>query len=242
MKNWLLTIIVIASALNSFGQKEDKQDHTIGYHHIFYSGIQINNHGLGFGFRRGYHQTVRKKRLLEFDFTTLKHPREVKLLPSDGSDGFVFAKKNRAYSFRFGYGKHNILAFKPFGDGVELKTIYSFGATGTLLMPIYYNMVYGDSQSPSLEKFDESRHNVFNILSSGPYFKGFQEITIQPGIFGKFALNFEYAAERSKIRSLEIGAIVDGYYKNVDILAFTENYPVIASVYISLQYGKKWYR
>ena len=103
-------------------------------------------------------------------------------------------------------------------------------------------MIYGDTPESSLERFDEDKHNLFNILSSGPYFKGFNELSIQPGIFGKFALNFEYAAERASIRSFEVGVVIDGYYKNVDLLAFADNYPVYVSFYLSLQYGGKWYR
>ncbi len=241
MKNKLLFFCLLVSSL-AFGQKEDKRDHTVGYHHIFYSGVQINTHGWGGGVRRGYHKTVKRKRLYEAELTTLKHPREVKLLPADGSSGFVFAKLNSAYNLRLGLGDHNIISFKPFGEGVELKTIYSFGFTSTFLKPNYYYMIYGDNQLATLERFDPDRHDVFNIVSSGPYFKGFGEMTVQPGIFGKFALNFEYAAERTSIRSLEVGAVIDGYYRNVEILAFTDNYPVFVSLYLSLQYGRKWYR
>ena len=93
-----------------------------------------------------------------------------------------------------------------------------------------------------METFDEKRHDVYNIYGVGPYFKGFSELSVQPGIFGKFALNFEYAVERTSIRSLEVGAVVDGYVKNVKILAFANNHPVYVSLYLSLQFGKKWYR
>ncbi|MFT4899677.1 MAG: hypothetical protein ACI9U0_001475 [Flavobacteriales bacterium] len=238
-----LTIFLFGfMSISLVGQNEDKMDHTVGYHHIFYSGIQVNTHGWGFGFRRGYHQTVKRKLLYEFEFTTLKHAREVKLLPADGSNGFVFARENLAYNLRFGIGKHNVLAYKPFGEGVEIKTIYTLGLSTVLLKPVYYYMIYGDTPESSLERFDEEKHNVYNILSSGPYLKGFNELSIQPGIFGKFALNFEYAAERASIRSLEVGVVVDGYYKNVDLLAFADNYPVYVSFYLSLQYGGKWYR
>ena len=242
MINWFLTLIIMCFNLLSLGQKKDKHNHTLGYHHIFYSGIQVNTDGFGLGFRRGFHQTVRKKHLYEIDLTTLKHPREVKILSSDGSDGFVFAKKNKAYNIRYGLGQHNILAFKPFGEGVELKTIYSFGLITTFLKPIYYYLAEGDNQQVELKKFNEEKHNIYNIINSGPYFKGFNEVRVQPGIFGKFALSIEYAAERTSIRSLELGVVVDGYYKEVEILAFADNYPGTVSLYLSLQFGKKWYR
>ena len=242
MRNWLLALILIFCLTDSSAQKQDKHDHTVGYHNIFYSGIQINTNGFGGSARRGFHKTARKKKLYEVGFTTLKHSREVKMLSSDGVDGFVFAKKNSVFNLRMGKGQHNVIAFKPFGEGIELKTIYAFGINATFLKPIYYYMAYGDNQTVQLEKFDEDQHNVYNVVKSGSYFKGFKEIVLQPGIFGKFALNFEYAAERSSIRSLEVGAIIDGYYKGLEILAFADNYPIIVSLYLSFQYGKKWYR
>ena len=94
MKSWLLILFLLVYVLDSFAQKQDKHNHTVGYHHIFYSGVQINTNGFGGGLRRGFHETARKKKLYEMGFTTLKHSREVKMLSSDGGDGFVFAKKN----------------------------------------------------------------------------------------------------------------------------------------------------
>jgi len=86
------------------------------------------------------------------------------------------------------------------------------------------------------------KHELYNIVGSGSYFKGFNELTLQPGLYAKLALNFEYSAERQLIRSLETGVVVDTYFKNIEILAFDRNYPVYISFYLSLQYGSKWYR
>jgi hypothetical protein len=224
------------------GQKEDKRDHTVGYHQIFYTGLQINNHGFGGNFRRGFHKTVKKKKLLELDFVTLKHPREVKQSTSELAGNFVFGKLNYAYNLRLGYGQHNILAYKPFGEGVELKSIYAFGVTTTFLKPVYYLVIQTGQTQPVEERFDPEKHELYNIVGSGSYFKGFNELTLQPGLYGKLALNFEYASDRQSIRSLETGIVVDAYYKNLEILAFDRNYPIYISFYLSLQYGRKWYR
>lgn len=224
------------------GQKEDKHDHTVGYHHIYYAGLEVNNHGWGAHFRRGYHQTVKKKRLYEVQFVSLRHPREVKQSNGELAGNFVFGKLNYAYNLRLGIGQHKVLAYKPFSGGVELKAIYSLGLTSTFLKPVYYLIGYANGSELVEEQFDPEVHELYNIAGSGSYFKGFNEISIQPGIFGKFAINFEYAAERTSIRSLEAGVVVDAYYKNVEILAFERNYPVYVSFYLSLQYGRKWYR
>lgn len=244
MKQFFLISFLVFFSGVMMAQKPEERLRTAGYHNIFYSSLQVNNRGWGFGFRRGYHKTAKQKRLFEFDFNTLKHPREVNLLQSSGGSGFVFAKLNRAYTTRFGYGRHNVLAYKPLGDGVEIKTIATLGLTATFLMPVYYTMSNfdGDQVFPSTEKFDPEVHDIFNIVENGPYFEGLFETTIQPGIFGKFGLNFEYSPERSTIRSLEVGVVVDGYYENVEILALTDNYPIFVSFYLSLQYGSKWYR
>lgn len=226
----------------SIGQKEDKQDPTVGYHQIFYNGLQINNHGFGGSFRRGFHKTVKKKKLLEIDFVTLKHPREVKQSTSELAGSFVFGKLNYAYNLRLGYGQHNVLAYKPFGDGVELKAIYSFGLTTTFLKPAYYLVVFSGQSQPVEERFDPDKHELYNIVGSGSYFKGFNELTLQAGAYARLGLNFEYASERQSIRSLEIGIVIDAYPKDLNILAFDRNYPVYVSFYLALQYGRKWYR
>ncbi len=242
MRIFIVIFVSLLFSELSIGQKEDKHDHTVGYHQIFYTGLQLNNHGFGANFRRGFHKTVKKKKLFELDFVTLKHPREVKQSTSELTGNFVFGKLNSAYSLRLGYGQHNVLAYKPFGEGVELKSIYSFGLTTTFLKPVYYLVVFSGQLQPAEERFDAEKHELYNIVGSGSYFKGFNELTLQPGLYAKFALNFEYASERQSIRSLETGIVVDAYYKNLEILAFDRNYPVYISFYLSLQYGRKWYR
>lgn len=240
--NKLTFILIVFCALQLNAQKPELKDHTVGYHHHFSSNLQINTRGWGGGVRRSYHQTVRKKWFYEVDLVSLKHPREVKLLPLNGADGFVFAKLNKVYVNRLGWGQHNILAFKPLGEGVEIKTIYSIGLSTAFLKPVYYNMAYANNQNISVERFDEDVHDLFNIVSQSSFFKGFGEMKVQPGIYGKFALNFEYAYDRTSIRAIEVGAVVDAYYKNLPILAFTENYPLFVSFYAAMQFGRKWYR
>ncbi len=240
-----ILIIVFASVLFSnllVGQKIDKKNHTVGYHQIFYSGIEVDNHGFGGSFRRGFHKTVKIKKLFEVDLVTLKHPREVKQSTNELAGNFVFGKLNYAYNLRLGYGQHKILAYKPFGDGVELKAIYAFGLTTIFLKPAYYLVVYQGQPQPVEERFDSDKHELYNIVGSGSYFKGFNELTLQPGAYARLGLNFEYSSERQSIRSVEAGVIVDLYPKDVKILAFDRNYPVYVSFYLALQYGRKWYR
>lgn len=242
MRNLIAILLILTGAHETLGQKEDKQDHTVGYHQIFYGGIQINNHGFGGSFRRGFHKTVKKKRFFEADLVTIKHPREVKQSTSELARNFVYGKLNYAYNLRIGYGNHNVLAYKPFGEGVELKSIYSFGLTAAILKPAYYLIIYAGEIQATEEKFDPEKHELYNIIGSGSYFKGFNELTLQPGAYARLGLNFEYATERQSIRSLETGVVIDAYSKNLEILAFDRNYPVYISFYLTLQYGRKWYR
>ena len=73
---------------------------------------------------------------------------------------------NDAYSLRLGLGQHDVLAYKPFGKGVELKSIYSFGLTTTFLKPVYYLVVFPGQLQPFEERFDPEKHENHNIYIS----------------------------------------------------------------------------
>ena len=84
-----------------------------------------------------------------------------------------------------------------------------------------------------------------NIYGKAPVLKGIDELKLVPGGFAKFGMSFEYGNEVTKIRSLEIGMMLDVYYKQVPIMAeldpsFNPNNFFFFGFYVSLNYGKRW--
>ena len=67
------------------------------------------------------------------------------------------------------------------------------------------------------------------------------ETKINPGVFGKFGIQFEYANEDDAIRAIELGSVVDFYFIPVELM--TENKPsnIFISLYLKFLLGRKYY-
>jgi hypothetical protein len=86
------------------------------------------------------------------------------------------------------------------------------------LKPVYLQIGYRiDSRDgPPYDNIVEERTIPLatsrTTSSVGPvWFRGFGELQVEPGVFGRLALNFEYAGDNTGLRALEVGTTVDAY-------------------------------
>ena len=77
----------------------------------------------------------------------------------------------------------------------------------------------------STEKFGDSQHAYpTEITGRASFFKGFDEISVIPGAFGKFGLTMEFGRNEQIINALEAGLVVDAFIKKVPIMATEDNH------------------
>src|SRR5437868_6124329 len=72
---------------------EGDEDITVLYRREASGGITVHSNGWGLTFKSGKHVTGFKKRILDFEFLTVKHPKEYSS-PSlyDGAKSFIYGK------------------------------------------------------------------------------------------------------------------------------------------------------
>jgi hypothetical protein len=208
-------------------------------------GLNIHTNGWGLGYRMGFHKTGYKKRMLEFELVNMKHPKEVKSINPyvENAKGFVFGKQYSVLMSRIGYGIQKVIYSKSDKNGIEIRYNGYLGASISLAKPVYLNILYVDDLGRInivSEKYDPNEHDVVDIVGKAPFFMGLGESKIYPGIYGKFSLNFEYGDNDKKIRSLETGIVVDGYIKEIPIMAFTDNTNIFVNLYLAYYFGKRW--
>jgi hypothetical protein len=56
----------------------------------------------------------------------------------------------------------------------------------------------------------------------------------------KSGFTFDWAQSDDAIKSLEVGATLDLYYKEVPLMILDNNSFYYPNLYLSLQFGKKW--
>lgn len=208
-------------------------------------GLTIHSAGTGFGFRRGFHITGTSKRIFEGEFVTMKSEKEIKTVNPyyDNAKAYVYGKLNSIMILRFGYGNQRILYGKSERGGIEVQFNYSGGFSLGLAKPVYLDVVTDPLNQFNIQtvKYDPSQHFVEDIVGRGPYFRGFDEIKPYPGLYAKIGFAFDWNSKDDRISSLEAGVMVDGYFKDVPIMAFIDNKQAFINFYITFLFGKKWY-
>ncbi len=185
-----------------------------------------------------------KKRILEIEFTTIKHPKEYKSYNpflDNNIKGYIYGKKNSFWLLRPSFLLQNTIFKKQSSKGVAVSYIMGAGPVLGLLKPVYLEI--GKPTYPyeyiALEKYDEEIHYIDNIVGRGPWYKGIDETNILPGAHAKLALEFDYCRDPKRIKAVEVGGTLDVFHKNADIMAFTSNRQVFFNLYVAVRYGAR---
>ncbi len=217
-------------------------------------GIVVHSSGFGLNYRSGKHMTGFRKRIVEFELANIKHPKEYKTYnPNiDGSKGYVFGKLNALLVLRTSLGAQSVITSKTDMGGVELRYICMFGGSLGLLKPVYLDIreeiLNTGLYEVVVERYNPKKHSTYNIIGKAPFLKGIDKLGLVPGGFAKLGLSAEYGKEPTKIKTLEVGMMVDLFHKVVPIMAdintvsddSNPNKMLFFSFYLSVNYGKKW--
>ena len=228
----------------SFAIAQEKEGVSTGdivlYRNEIHGGPLIHTNGWGATFRKGIHVTGTRKRFLEFDYVNMKHPKEIRSVNPYYKDarGYIYGKQNAFSILRSGVGFQNTLNGKDQRKGVEVRYHYFIGPSVGFIKPIYLEIIRNNIPI-STEKYDPQKHHIDNIYGKAPFSRGIDELKLQPGLYGKFGLSFEYSAYDDYVRAIETGFTIDAYSKRVPIMALTENNQFFFNFYISIVYGKK---
>lgn len=208
--------------------------------------LTVTSNGLGADFRIGNRIDAFNKNLLELGFDFIKHNKETR---SDSyyvpTSSFIYGKKNSVINFRASIGKEKEFFSRHDKGGIAIKLNYQFGANLSILKPIYYEVIvrYDErARSYILEdlKFENSTSKTTlrqNIYGKASFFKGFNELTINPGGFVKLGMCFDFSSKANSINSLEGGIIFDAFLDKLDIMATEDNKQFLFSFYLSYRIG-----
>lgn len=209
----------------------------------------LNSNGMGGNFRYAKRITYLRKTLYEVDLTVIKHPKEVRIysssFSSSTSKSYIYGKINSFINLRAGIGYQREIYQKHDRGGIAIRYFYNAGPDLGFAKPIYYNYVtllYVDGQvfpEYSTEKFSESQHAYpTEITGKASFFKGFDEISLIPGVYGKIGLTMEFGRSEQIVNALEGGLIFDAFLKKVPIMATEDNNRFFFSLFISYRFGK----
>ena len=207
----------------------------------------VTTNGLGLSYRRGWHVTNARKRVFEIEMVSYRHLKEVKTVNQyyDHPKGYYYGKLNSLFILRPGFGYQTVMYSKPEHNGIEIRAVTFLGVSLGLAKPVYLEILEPTPITGQRlvveERYDPSVHFIDNIYGRAPFMKGIGQTKIHPGGYAKFGLNFEYGALDNDVKSIETGVVLDLYPKAIPLMANEHNHIYLISLYISFNYGGKWF-
>lgn len=210
-------------------------------------GLQARSNGYGLFYEMGRMKTPLKSTTYRIDFTEIKHPKENKFQNVSNpflilSNPYVYGKVNNFYQFTMGYGQQRILGQKGNKNGVSVSALYNGGLALGLLKPYYVQVEDPVSTQLKFIKYSTADSAIFlgpSIIGSGGFWRGWKEVKLQPGLFVKTALRFDYGRFNEVVSALELGLSAEYYTKKVTILALQKDKPFFFQGYISILFGRR---
>lgn len=245
MKKLLINLLLFSFASVLYGQGEISEQQKVFFRDEKSFAVSLRTDGFDLGYREGKRIDYLNKRLYEFDFGTIKHPKEHKQASYYDNSTFIFGKINSSIYLRGGIGGQHEIFKKADLGGIAVRYFYVGGVALSIYKPIYYKIanVYVvpgfDNYYIKIteEKFEGSIHSPEDIYSKAAFSKGLNELKLLPGIYAKTGFNFEYSIEDKSIQAVEIGAQINGFPKKIPIMTGDNNKAIYFSLFVSYRIG-----
>jgi hypothetical protein len=237
----IIAVLIIVGSAKLDAQGELVEEQRVFFRNERSVAVLLNSDGIGTSYREARRIDYLNKRFLEFEIGTLKHPKEYKLSNPYSQNSFVFGKMNFTFYLRGSYGRQHEIFKKADLGGVAVRYFYSGGPVIAFYKPIYYRVLYPTSNLNEYELREEKFESSFSlpqeIYSRASFFKGFDEISLTPGLYTKGGFNFEYSKADKIIHAIEVGAQINAFPKKIPIMAGTENRNLFFSLFVSYRFG-----
>ncbi len=225
------------------------QDVNVLFRNEATGNISMHSRGFSANYRRLWHVTGTRKRLIEFELLNMRHPKEQKTKRDHGKS-YYYGKLNGLTFFRAGYGYQQTLYRRAERKSLEVRMVYTIGPTLCFAKPVFLEVQYpdtlsavngGDNMIIKTEAYNPAKHNQNNILGRAPLFYGLGQTSVYPGAHAKLGFSFEYGELRNSIKALETGVVVDYFPKAIQTMAYVKPENFFVTLYVGFTFGKRWF-
>lgn len=234
----LLLGIMFLSVGEIFSQGEVDSSYKIMYRNEKGVGLFLNSNGFGINYRKAKSLDGYRKSFLEFDFNYVSHPREIRMIDPylPNASRYVYGKVNVFVNFRAVFGRQKEIYSKFDKNSIAIRYFYAGGVVAGILKPIYYEVFRPNGNI--IEKFDSQKHRSGDIVGKASFFEGISETTLTPGATIKGGFIFDFSTQDTKIRNLEVGAVLDVYPRVMKIMESDDNQWALLSLFVCYRFGR----
>ncbi len=242
---------------------KQEEEGVIAYHKHTAVGFKLTTDGYGGFFEIGRARSIKNALLFQLDISERKHPKEDKqtniAIPTSP---FIYGKINYFYPIKLGVQQQILLGNKTNRNGVSVTGNFGGGISLGLLRP--YNLEINDldkgnrkyiryesgdstlfsnagqpSYVPDSTLFTDGNLLSFLQVSGSGLGRGWGDMEITPGLYGKAALRFDYGKYNEMISGIEVGVVGEFYSKKVPQLVYSEPKQLFVSAYVSIMFGRR---
>lgn len=224
-------ILLCLFSIHVHGQGEIQDDVRVFYGNELTGSFAANTNGFSVGGRYAIRKDARNKYFYEFQASSIHHPKEIGIL-ADVGGRLIYGKSNSTYSFLFSYGSQSEKFSKLDKGSVAIRYIKFVGFALGIEKPYYYVV---DVENQIYERFDASTTSKYG---RAPFFIGFNEIALIPGLSAGASINFEFSSKNRVVQALEFGAQVQVYARKLEIMYEAQNQMIFPSLFILYRFGK----
>ena len=238
--------------LNNFGANKG-----LVFDKEFSFDIRLQTNGLALAVNIGKIRTYYKTNYYHFEIGELKHRKEYRntfdLNRNREGSSFIFGKRNNLYVLRGGWGQKRYFSEKARKKGLAVGAAYEIGPVIGFIKSYKLKLSYPNDPSTliddvtRLESYSEENRSIFTAIDriegAGGLTKGWDELSLAPGIQGKLGLHLDWGAFDELVKAFEVGIMFDVFTKKIPLLIplpDNENKPYFLNLYLTLQFGKRW--
>jgi hypothetical protein len=244
MRKLLFILIGILSTQYFYSQGTVFEEKRTIYKSEHSYGLVVHTRGWGLTYRYGKYTSGFTRSIYELEFVGVRHPKNIKT-PTDLqglSSGFVYGQLNSIMLLRASIGQHKTFISKQSVSGIAISSVFNIGLSLVYAKPVYLEIIndfrVGITRR-EIVRYDPEVHDYETIIGGTSLLHGFFTGSFYPGAFVKGGLNFESSRQASKINALEVGAVLDVYYKKIPMMANEYNKMYFFNLYVSLTFGTK---
>jgi hypothetical protein len=261
MKKIIFSLIIIFVSFCAFAQEKTKtskeirkekrnerltlletreEEGVIAYRKHYLIGLKFTTDGYGGFFEIGRAKSVKKGLLFQLDISERKHPKELKQFNvSNGAGPYIYGKVNFFYPVKLGVQEQFLLGNKGNKNGVSISANVGGGLSLALLRP--YLLLFDSSGVQSYKglKDDTTKFLSGNNIAGPSLGTGFNKLKVNPGVYAKAGLRFDYGKYNEVVSALEVGLTAEFYSKKIQQMAYSKDNNFFFSAYVSLLFGKR---
>jgi len=180
-------------------------------------------------------------RYLAAELVNVRHPSERAYSLNNGNR-LILGKQTYLFALRGQWGREFTLFRRADVQGVQLNGILAGGPTLGLLKPYFVQVVSRQNPRQVVEvPYDPAlvqSRDVF-IVGGGSLFRGFDRLSLEPGLNLKAAISIELDAFQASSLGIEAGFLAEGYRREIVIIPGADNRQFFTSGFLTLYYGTR---